>query len=156
MVESRNGWLFTTIVLPLYNVFGFFISLFEMLPFFVKLLMVSIYSWISSTPKMFMGTVIQYIRPTVMEKVVYLAKQEMDTVVNLDIETLKENNNLITLYYGTTDGWVPVKYYKELKKQLPDIDAVLDDHKTAHAFVLKSSEQMAKIVEEMIRKNRVA
>lgn len=155
MVESRNGWIFTTVALPFYNVFGFFFTLFERLPFFAKLIMISIYFWFSSIPKTFMGTIIQYIRPTVMEKVVFLAKQEMDTVVNLDLEAIKDNKDLLTLYYGTTDGWVPIKYYEELKKQIPDIDAVLDDRKTEHAFVLKSSEPMAKIVEEMIRKNRV-
>lgn len=90
-----------------------------------------------------------------MEKVVFLAKQEMDTVVNLDLEIVKENKNLITLYYGTTDGWVPVKYYEELKKQIPDVDAILDTHGIAHAFVLKSSEEMAQIVGDLVRKNRV-
>lgn len=155
MVESPNGWMFTTVVLTIYNVFGFFIDLFYRLPFFLKFLMVSIYFWCSSTPKHFIGTTLQYLRPTVLEKVVFLAKQEMDRVVDLDIDIVTENKDLLKLYYGATDGWVPVKYYEDLKKRVPGIDASLDEHQTAHAFVLKSSEQIAKIVGEMVQKNRV-
>lgn len=155
MVESPNGWMFTTVILTLYNVFGFFIGLFHRLPFFAKFLLISLYFWIASIPKQFIGTTLSYLRPTVMEKVVFLAKQEMDRVVDLDIETVKENKDLLQLYYGATDGWVPVSYYEDIKKRVPDIDAVLDDHKIEHAFVLKSSELMAKIVGEMVQKNRV-
>lgn len=155
MEHTWNGWVFTTFALPLYNIFGFVVSLFHMLPFCIKLLIISIYFWFDSIPKQFIAPTMQYFRPTVIQKVIFLAKQEMDRVVGLDIENIKANKKLLLLYYGKKDGWVPGRYYQELKKEIRDLDATIDEHNIAHAFVLKSSDLMAKIVREMIQKNRV-
>lgn len=83
-----------------------------------------------------------------------MAKDEMRRVKDVDLNVIKENVRLLKFYYGTTDGWVPVKYYKELKEKVPELDAELDGKKIDHAFVLRSSTEMGNIVAEWIKNNR--
>lgn len=153
MIESPNGWTFTKIGLPLYSVFGFLIALLNRLPKLLLILLVQIYFWFSSIPSHHLNTVLGYIKATVTEKVVFLAEDEMARVRGLQKDIIRDNLPLLKLYYGTTDGWVPVKYYNQLREQFPDIDAQLDTKKIDHSFVLRSSKQMGGIIADMIVEN---
>lgn len=153
MIESPNGWTFTKIGLPLYSVFGFLIVLLNRLPKLLIVVLVYIYFWFASIPRQHLTNVLNYIRPTVCEKVVFLAEDEMARVRSLPKEIIKDNLTLLKLYYGTTDGWVPVKYYNQLKEQFPNIDAELDTKKIDHSFVLRSSKQLGDIIGDMIMEN---
>lgn len=153
MIESPNGWTFTKIGLPLYSVFGFLIVFLNRLPKLLIVVLVYIYFWFASIPRWHLSNVLNYIRPTVCEKVVFLAEDEMARVRGLPKEIIKENLPLLKLYYGTTDGWVPVKYYNQLKEQFPNIDAELDTKKIDHSFVLRSSKQLGDIIGDMIMEN---
>lgn len=153
MIDSPNGWVFTKIVLPLYSVFGFMITFFNRLPDLIKIFLVHLYFWFSSIPTYFIGSALKYMTVSVTEKVVFLAEDEMTRVRSLQRDAIQKNINLFKFYYGTTDGWVPVKYYKQLKESFSDIDAELDTKKIAHAFVLRSSKSMGAIVGDMIIQN---
>ncbi|XP_061401661.1 lipid droplet-associated hydrolase-like [Musca vetustissima] len=153
MIESPNGWTFTKIGLPLYSVFGFLIALLNRLPKLLLVLLVQIYFWFSSIPSNHLNNVLGYIKATVTEKVVFLAEDEMARVCGLQKDIIRNNMPLLKLYYGTTDGWVPVKYYNQLKEQFPDIDAQLDTKKIDHSFVLRHSKQMGNIIGDMIIEN---
>lgn len=155
MIESPNGWIFTKIGLPLYSVFGFLIPIFNRLPQLLLIFLIQCYFWLSSIPNYFIGTVLKYIKPTVCEKVVFLAEDEMARVGPLQKDIIKKYMPLLKFYYGTTDGWVPVKYYKQLREEFPDIDAQLDTKKIDHAFVLRSSKAMGAIVGDMIAENSI-
>ncbi|KAH8266580.1 hypothetical protein KR026_002364 [Drosophila bipectinata] len=155
MIESPNGWVFTKIAMPLYSVFGYiFFTFFSALPVWLRLLFIQIYFLIFSIPRHFLGTALKYSKPSVAEKVVFLADDEMARVRGVQREIVEQNLDVLKLYYGTTDGWVPVSYYEQLKKDYPKIDATLDDQKIAHAFVLRHSKPMAIVVRDMIQKHR--
>lgn len=155
MVESNNGWLFTNIVLPLYIVFGFLLTFFARLPVVIRIFCLHIYFWLFSIPNHFVGTALKYSKPSVMEKVIFLAKDEMEKVRGLDREIVKENIDKLKFFYGAKDGWVPVKYYEDLKRDIPNVDAILDKNNIEHAFVLRSSSKMGAIVAEWINENKL-
>ncbi|XP_017063513.1 lipid droplet-associated hydrolase [Drosophila eugracilis] len=155
MMESPNGWVFTKIAMPLYSVFGYiFFSFFNFLPVWLRLMLIQIYFLIFSIPRQFLGTALKYSKPSVAEKVVFLADDEMARVRGIQREIVEQNLDILKFYYGTTDGWVPVSYYDQLKRDYPKVDAQLDTKKIAHAFVLRHSQPMAGIVRDMIQQHR--
>lgn len=88
----------------------------------------------------------KYSRLTITDKVLYLADEEMRIVRDADLDTIRENKNLLKFYYGASDGWTPIKYCEELKAKVPGLDATVDIYNISHAFVLRSSAQMGRIV----------
>ncbi|EDV50144.1 lipid droplet-associated hydrolase [Drosophila erecta] len=155
MMESPNGWVFTKVVMPLYSVFGYiFFSFFNFLPVWLRLMLIQIYFLIFSIPRQFLGTALKYSKPSVAEKVVFLADDEMARVRGIQREIVEQNLDILKFYYGTTDGWVPVSYYEQLKKDYPKVDAQLDTKKIDHAFVLRHSQTMAATVRDMIQQHR--
>lgn len=153
MIDSPNGWMFTKIVLPLYSVFGFMIKLFDSLPENIRIHLIQMYFWFASIPNYLIGTVLKYMQPSVMQKVVFLAENEMVRVRDLDSDIIRKNLHLLLLYYGTTDKWVPIKYYQQIKEKFPTLNAVLDTKNIDHSFVLRHSIEMADIVSEFIANN---
>ncbi|EDW69380.1 lipid droplet-associated hydrolase [Drosophila virilis] len=154
MMESPNGWLFTKVVMPLYSVFGYvFFKLFNWLPVWIRIFLIQIYFLIFAIPNHYIGTALKYTKPSVAEKVVFLADDEMGRVRGLQRDLVEEHLHLLKFYYGTTDGWVPVSYYNQLKLDFPQVDAQLDSKGIAHAFVLRHSKPMASIVSKMIQQN---
>ncbi|XP_030386262.1 lipid droplet-associated hydrolase [Scaptodrosophila lebanonensis] len=154
MMESPNGWVFTKIAMPLYSVFGYvFFTFFNHLPAWLRLFFIQIYFWMFAIPRQFVGTALKYSKASVAEKVVFLADDEMSRVRGLQREIIEDNLHLLKFYYGTTDGWVPVSYYEQLKRLFPNVDAQLDTQRIDHAFVLRHSRPMAEIVSGMIQQN---
>ena len=153
MIESSNGWIFTKIALPLYSVFGFLIIFFNRFPELIRIFLIQVYFWLAAIPNYFIGTALKYTKASVCEKVVFLAEDEMARVRGLQKDLIRDNMDLLKFFYGTTDGWVPVKYYTQLKEQFPNIDAELDTKKIDHAFVLRHSKPMGVIVGDMIIEN---
>ncbi|XP_052603296.1 lipid droplet-associated hydrolase-like [Peromyscus californicus insignis] len=76
----------------------------------------------------------------------YLGSQEMIHVRKRDDEIIKEHLPKLTFYYGKTDGWCPVKYYEDMKKDFPEGDIRLCEKGISHAFVLGFSQEVAAIV----------
>lgn len=151
MKETSNGYIFTRFVSPFSALIKWVFAFFVMLPSTFQSLVLWAYFFISSYPKYFIGTALKYVEPNVIERILFLARDEMNRVMDLDVEHVRENKHLLKFYYGTTDGWVPVKYYEEMKARIPGIDAELDRKKTAHAFVLHQAVDMGKMVADWIR-----
>nr|XP_015855433.2 lipid droplet-associated hydrolase [Peromyscus maniculatus bairdii] len=76
----------------------------------------------------------------------YLGGQEMIQVRKRADEIIKEHLPKLTFYYGRTDGWCPVKYYEDMKKDFPEGDIRLCEKGISHAFVLGFSQEVAAIV----------
>lgn len=92
-----------------------------------------------------------------MEKVLFLANEEMKRVVELDsatLETMRNNHKILKLYYGASDGWTPLKYCDELKAKIPELDLEVDKRKFDHAFVIKSSVEVGRMVADWIMNRR--
>lgn len=155
MQESRDGLLFTYLCAPFITFYLFLLRFFIMLPVPIRVFLIYIYFWVFSIPKIFTGTTLKYLTPSVIEKVVFLANDEMDVVKELEADTIANNIDLLKFYYGTKDGWVPVQYYNEIKERFPKIDATLDDKGIYHAFVLRSWEEMGLVVAKWFEENSV-
>ncbi|XP_060089452.1 lipid droplet-associated hydrolase [Heteronotia binoei] len=83
--------------------------------------------------------------------VMYLASQEMRTVVKRDSSTIRQHLNKLTFYYGATDLWCPVQYYEEMKTEFPDGDIRLCEKGIRHAFVLEASKDVAAMLTEWVQ-----
>lgn len=86
------------------------------------------------------------LHPFCLANAAYLGSQEMMQVGKRDDEAIKELLPKLTFYYGKTDGWCPVKYYEDMKKDFPGGDIRLCEKGIAHAFVLGFSQEVAAIV----------
>ncbi|KAL1783411.1 lipid droplet-associated hydrolase [Sigmodon hispidus] len=87
-----------------------------------------------------------HFHPFCLANAAYLGGQEMIHVVKRDDQIIKELLPKLTFYYGRTDGWCPVKYYEDMKKDFPEGDIRLCEKGIPHAFVLGFSQEMATIV----------
>lgn len=157
MAASSNGFYFTKIFQNIWFLLRLFVLLFSKLPMFFRVFLLSIYFWLSSIPRYFLGTALKYSRLTIMEKVLFLADDEMKRVVELDsetLETLRSNHRILKIYYGASDGWTPKKYCHQLKEKIPELDLEIDKCKFDHAFVIKSSEEVGRLVAEWIMNRR--
>lgn len=150
MAASSNGKLFTNLLYPIRKLVQYLIFLFCLLPVFIRTYLIYFYFILSSIPNCFLGTTLNYLQVSVMQKVLFLANDEMERVTDLDENAIKQHQTRIKLYYGATDGWTPLKYYTELKEKFPNIDAQVCKRNYAHAFVLKSSGEMAVLTAEWI------
>ncbi|CAD7089063.1 unnamed protein product [Hermetia illucens] len=155
MAVSPNGVVFTKLVLPVFFAVRMLAKFVNCLPISLRVLMISAYFWITSTPRFFLGTTLKYLRPTILDCVVHLAKEEMERVTDLEVDIVQDNVDLLKFYYGTTDGWVPVKYYDEIKVRVPGIDAELDEFRISHSFVLREAVPMGEIVADWIKRYSV-
>ncbi|KAM5292809.1 lipid droplet-associated hydrolase isoform 2-T2 [Ctenodactylus gundi] len=93
------------------------------------------------------------LQPFCLANAAYLGGQEMMQVVKRDDEIIKEHLSKLTFYYGTTDGWCPTEYYKDMKKDFPKGDIRLCEKKIPHAFVLHFSQDIADMVADWINNN---
>ena len=155
MAISPNGRWFTKLVQPMWFLLHFLSYLLSKFPIIVHVLFIQMFFLVSSIPRYFIGTTLKYIRPTILSKVVYLGGEEMNTVRDCDYELVRQNKDILKFYYGATDGWTPTKYYQELKEKIPDIDAEVDIYQYDHAFVLRSSIEMGKLVGAWILQYKV-
>ncbi|XP_055640355.1 lipid droplet-associated hydrolase [Toxorhynchites rutilus septentrionalis] len=155
MADSRNGFMLTKCVKPIYFIVRLFYRCIDLLPNFLKIWIIYIYFLLSGIPKFYLGTALKYTNPSVIDKVWFMALDEMEKVRELDSDIILQNKDRLKFYYGTTDGWVPVKYCNELKSRIHGVDAEICTRKIDHAFVLRSSEQMGFMVSEWILKHRV-
>ncbi|XP_050419576.1 lipid droplet-associated hydrolase [Adelges cooleyi] len=93
------------------------------------------------------------VHPTVLRNVFAMALDEMDKVYELDSKVLNDNASKLHMYFGNCDGWVPVPFYDEIHKQVPEAEAVLCDKGYQHAFVLRYSDEIAAIATDWINKD---
>ena len=102
----------------------------------------------SDTPSCFEEGVLKTITPWVSNFSTFLAKIEMNEVVEQQQNKLKRFLPKLSFYYGSCDDWCPKQYFYELKKNFPGADAWLCDRNIKHAFIQEKSEgrEVAKIV----------
>lgn len=154
MAASPNGFFFTKLISPAYCLIRLMCSLLYMLPSIIQTLCIYVYCVLFSIPKYFLGTTQKFINPVIMDKVIFLARKEMQQVKELDVEIIKANVDLLKFYYGSSDGWAPTKYYHQLKERIPDVNAEIDPNNISHSFVLKSSDEMGRITADWINSDR--
>jgi hypothetical protein len=99
MVISSNGFWFR-----LFSRFFFLLHLFffafSFLPLVVRTLLLYVFCYLSGHPKYFLGTMIKLSAPEVLEKVWFMAKDEMEKVCECDDEIIGRNLHRLKFYYG--------------------------------------------------------
>lgn len=146
MAESEKGRQ-----VPSYDRFIFllriFYNLFSFLPLSWKR---SIVRWQCRREGMpgdeFLQPSLEYTNPPVIDRIWFMALDEMAKVREIDEEAVKANIHRLKLYYGATDGWVPTQYYHEIIERFPGINAELCKQGYEHAFVLKTGSEVGKMV----------
>lgn len=68
-------------------------------------------------------------------------------------QTFNTYKHKFKFYYGTSDGWSPLKFYSNLKEKVPDVDAIVCDKGIQHAFTIKSSSLMADMISGWIQES---
>lgn len=80
--------------------------------------------------------------------------RQLATIRELDYECIRANLDKLVFFYGLGDPWVPQGYYEDMKERFPDGEIKLSrDKDIRHAFVLDTSEKVAKMVWEWIEEH---
>jgi pimeloyl-ACP methyl ester carboxylesterase len=86
------------------------------------------------------------LNPLTIKNLLQMANEEMFVVNKRNDDIIKRYLNKITFYYGTNDHWVPNDIPKQMKNLYPKGDIIECTNKYMHAFVLRHSKELAKIV----------
>lgn len=148
MAETTSGIIVNKLLRNVHSVVVLLIHLLYLLPESVRTFLISQYVKLTKLPDYNTKNIIKYINPTIMEKVMMLAYDEMDYVGDLNVEALDKIKSKTHVIYSPTDGWAPISYINDLRIFMPDIK--LEKVNIDHAFVLKSSEKVASIVSDNI------
>lgn len=149
MAVTKNGQYINNIIRRIHVLAMFLIILFNMLPDTLLKLIANLYLKVKSLPSHFTNRVLKYINPKILEKVLYLAYDEMDRVTDLNTAAIDQVKHKMTVIYGERDGWVPLEYMKDLRKFQPSLEMVEVPY--THEFVLKSSKDVAELVSKSIK-----
>lgn len=150
MAETPNGKLLVNFVKHILKLVLFLAWIFMILPTFIQNILLYIYSAIRNVEDKHKETIRNIVNPDVLDKVFFMAFDEMDLVRERNQNSIVENVKKIKFYYGATDGWTPIKYYEKLKKDVPDVEAELCVRNFNHAFVLGMSVPVGQMVSNWI------
>lgn len=70
----------------------------------------------------------------------------MSSLVSILVVILFPLCTQLIFYYGTTDHWCPLQYYRDMKLDFPQADLRLCEQGIRHAFVLDAASQVAHMV----------
>ena len=149
MAESPNGYFLNNILRKFHTFILFLYLVVSLLPTVIVNFLVTIYLRIFSLPTQYLKYILKFLNPKVGEKILFLAYNEMDTVKCLNYEALNKMKHLINIIYSSHDNWAPVSYIEDVHKYQPEIP--MTEVNIDHAFVLKSSEQVAEMVTQFIK-----
>ncbi|KAI8438803.1 hypothetical protein MSG28_011176, partial [Choristoneura fumiferana] len=143
MAVAENGKYLNKIVRRFHTITILLFTLVHILPEFLKQFLIAIYLKFNSLPPHYSERILKYLRPKIGEKVLYLAYDEMDRVVELNTEALENIKHLTNVIYSDRDGWAPLSYMDDLKQFQPEMN--MKQVSIDHAFVLKYSEEIAEM-----------
>jgi hypothetical protein len=153
MAESPNGKLMTGVIKHIVPVILSLVWVFTFLPVLVKKFLLSVHFILRRIPTYHVAPTMKLMNPTVLGNVFFLAMDEMEKVKELDNESLRDLSDLLFLYYGTTDGWVPLKYWKDMAQNHPEVKCMVCEKRIDHAFVLRYNSEMADILLDLIQEH---
>ena len=82
----------------------------------------------------------------VVENVLYMSRDEMETVCELDEEFYHEHLDKFIFYFSECDKWAPLQHYEDMRKRFPKGKILLCEMNTPHAFVLSHGDVIGKKV----------
>uniref|UniRef100_A0A8C6X5G6 Lipid droplet-associated hydrolase n=1 Tax=Naja naja TaxID=35670 RepID=A0A8C6X5G6_NAJNA len=147
MAESPQGKLLTPLLCQLRYILYMPIYLVTLLPERVKRFLVRFaLNQQKLNDETIVTTSTDMLNMNCIANIMYLASQEMRSIVERDNSTIKQHLNKLIFYYGTTDKWCPLQYYEEMKMEFPDGDIRICEKGIRHSFVLDASKEMAEMI----------
>lgn len=152
IARSAHGEIFTKVT-PLFFLLRIFLWFFNLFPLGMRKRVVKYFC--RDMPEEFHDHAFTHTKTEVVEKIFFMAKDEMKKIKDYDEELIQNNLHRIKLYYGRKDGWVRKRFYHGIVEKFPEIDAELCDKNFEHAFVLKNGKECGEMVAEWIRDHSV-
>ena len=100
MAVTPNGKFLTTFVKPIVWLIVFLSWIYTVLPSILQNFLMYMYMKIACVPRMHFRTLVSFIDPSIMEKIFFMAFEELDQVEERDDATIKNNKDKIRLLYG--------------------------------------------------------
>ncbi|KAG9435684.1 lipid droplet-associated hydrolase [Apis mellifera carnica] len=150
---SDNGWWFTKVVSRVAFFLLFCAWIISNLPYYLQIFIISIAGILYRIPFKYNNVILNMLNPYSLERIIKMAKEEMIEVKKRDDDIISKCADKLWFYYGNCDGWVPIKYYKNLKSNHPYINAELCKHGYHHSFVLQYDKEVGNIVGNLISEN---
>lgn len=150
MAATQSGYIVNNIIRRVHVLVMFLLMLFNMLPNSFLFMLASVYIKCKSLKSNLSNSIFKCLNSTILERVLYLAYDEIDKVTNLNIEAIDKIKHKVSVIYATEDSWVPLKYMEDLRQFQPPLQ--MTEVCYSHAFVLKSSENVAEMVSKNIKK----
>lgn len=152
MAETPNGKMLANFVKPIVWLIIFFAAFFMFLPTVIRNFLILCYMKIAGVHEVHLKTIVQFVNPHILEKVFFLAFEELDQMKERNNKVIKENYEKINFVYGDQDGWAPQNYCDRLKKDIPECNT----HETHfnHAFVLRQSKDVGEYLLKHIPKTK--
>ncbi|XP_024134594.1 lipid droplet-associated hydrolase isoform X2 [Oryzias melastigma] len=151
MAESPQGRRLTPLLCQMRYLAYLPVFLVSLLPDILKAALIKlVLSCISSLDRCILQPTVQLLSGDCAANSMYLGGQEMRMVLGRDNITIKKNLDKLIFYYGATDHWCPVKYFYDIKRDIPDGDFRLCKKGFRHAFVLDVGREVAEMVAEWI------
>lgn len=156
LAKSPRGKMFRYLLMPCYHPFeSFYKNVVLRMPEELLKIIVSAFFWVTGLPLKIYPIIYQHLlSPAPGQRSYRLAASAMRRIQQLDVNLIKEHQDILHIYYGTVDGWVPVHRYENMRKNCPGVDTRLCDLSMEHGFVLDHSQKMADILREWIENNR--
>ncbi|XP_013133290.1 PREDICTED: lipid droplet-associated hydrolase isoform X2 [Papilio polytes] len=131
----------------------FFFSFLLYLPQLFLSFLVYVYLKINGFSSINRTRILNILNPTILEKVLFLAYDEMDRVTELNKKVIDKIKHLTNVIYTKNDGWAPYEYMKDLMVYQPDLQ--MKEVNVDHSFVFKSSEYIALLAADFIKKKQL-
>lgn len=156
IAETPNGFWFYKIFNRIFIFLRLFYYAFHFLPLQLRTIILSfVFCMVGGYPEHFLGTIIKASNPKALDKIWFMAEDEMKQVIAIDRDVIEKNLNKLKFYYGASDGWVPSHSYHKLIKEFSNVDAELCSKKIDHGFVISHGPTMARIVSDWIKCHKV-
>lgn len=148
MAVSPNGKLYAPALKYLRWMAPFFVSLLYLLPNATKMWLIRHHFQAENLPECVHSATFGLLNAFCVSNSLFMAHEEMQTVLELDVQLVQKNLQHLSFYFGTTDRWCPLEYSYELKKRFPTCDIRVCQGGHSHAYVLDASIEMADIVND--------
>ncbi|KRT79756.1 hydrolase [Oryctes borbonicus] len=149
--DSENGKKFTKFIPYLFRLLLVLSTLFNLLPLLIQNFLLHAYLKISGISSRYIEAIRDFVDPFTINNSLNMAMQEMSQMKERDNDIIMANINKIKIYYGADDGWCPITNYFNIKRDIPNIDALVCDKGYSHAFIVKHSLPMARLVVDWMK-----
>lgn len=149
MAKTKNGIFMNNFVRRINSVILFLTLFLSLLPNIISRTLIGVYLKYNSLPSCYTDRLLKVVNPNALEKIFFLAYNEMDNVCELNVKGLGTIKHPANIIYSTRDDWVPLQYIEDIKALQLGIE--MKQVNIGHAFVLKSSEKIACMVSDFIK-----